>query len=235
MSVKVVCGVGIRDMWKFILKNKLTSFLISIGTANAILTIVFLAFDGKFNLTGKIDSQLAADIGTYLAGTSGTLWGVAGLIVLIQTLHEQKKTRLQQRFETTFFNALESLKARTESLEEHYINCFSKRLLNIVSENGNFPPRDDQVQESTPNNIGKMIIESFECMNFLSLENLKKTYVQDNEEYLARSYYTIIKILNSYSGEKAIYEAILSDYFSSELTALFFYFYFYTHKYARNP
>lgn len=206
-------------MWKFILKNKLTSFLISIGTANAILTIVFLVFDGKFNLTGKIDSQLAADIGTYLAGTSGTLWGAAGLIVLMKTLHvqqdvlgQQKKSSEQQSFETYFLKNLDlfdnAIKEFTEngrdpiikSATEEYLwenDCYDIELGYIC---------DDGVDAIYETDLEENLQRSGERIEELRTKDIELTY---NETFLTNHFYNILDSIKKNSEDANNYEQLV--------------------------
>ena len=206
--------------------------LFFIGTGNALLTGFFLFREGKLNFSGLIDPTLADHIGTYLAGTSGTLWGAAGLIVLIQTLsvqqeglRQQKEVSKQQSFETTFFNSLSRLEKCTQNLSSSYKNSFSKQIIKAYSYNYTQASLDIEDGDLTPNEIGINYYDiNLDHYDIEILDEIESTYVIDYEEYLARQYYNILEFVNEHTSKPYIYYDIISESFSSEITALFYYF-----------
>ncbi len=186
--------------------------------------MAFLAFESKINWSFKIDPTLAADIGTYLAGTSGTLWGAAGLIVLIQTLAVQQEGIQQQRdifnqqsFETTFFNTLKSFKEDLSKLPEDYKNCFTKELYKFLG----YKPKDHR-----PIDLGKRIYSL--PLSYVNDSTIKEKLIGSSptpiETQIVYFFYNILSIIENYPGSQQIYHELLCRTCTLEVVNLALYY-----------
>ncbi|WP_027179788.1 hypothetical protein [Maridesulfovibrio bastinii] len=216
---------------EWIKNNKIISLAIAIGIVNFVGAFIVLAIDHKINFSFHIDSNLAADIGTYLAGTSGTLWGAAGLIVLIQTLkvqqegiEQQRELSNQQSFETTFFNFLNRYNELQKSIDFNKIDPLKKWSYNCakygfnhyklsseeIHEEDLIYPDDPRVDYEFYKTGDSYLKEEFEKMT----EGMRECqYRIDNDlNSLYILFFQIISALEKYNREKPYYTNILSGY-----------------------
>lgn len=195
--------------------EKLATTISIIGVFNIILTVAFLFAEGKLNFSCLIDPVLADHIGTYLAGTSGTLWGAAGLIVLIQTLlaqkegiQQQKKISDQQSFESYFFKHLElfdsSIKIFLEKNEDPIIRVAMDKYRKdneepVSAGNRMYNAFPEEAVEGYGRDLERDLVRGKN-----KLKNLKTTtpFFEYHETFLTHHFYYILDIIKEQKEAK---------------------------------
>ena len=98
--------------------NLMTSALIIGGI---IPLLLLFRFDLYIDLFAKIDSSKANDIGSWLAGTTGAFWGLASILLILQSFDLSRK----QKEEDIFFNLMNNLHNVTNTIHGEFWDTFS--------------------------------------------------------------------------------------------------------------
>lgn len=129
----------LQQFWEDLIPyEKAGTIALCLGIIIAFVFIVWLCFDGNINQSGIIDLEKAAQAGTFIAGTSGVCWALAGVFFFIaalriqsEELNSQKKIMDQQKdifeqqsFETTFFNLLNKIETSREKINFEKVDPF---------------------------------------------------------------------------------------------------------------
>ncbi|OSZ78762.1 hypothetical protein CAP35_11090 [Chitinophagaceae bacterium IBVUCB1] len=130
---------------KKMLSEQFSRFLVFLGFVIIVISVILFAYKHDVNTNEQIDSSLLDNFGSFISGSVGSLWALAGVVLFYVALEKQKealqlqKTELdltrkelkgqreefekqnetlsQQRFENTFFSLLKAQQDIRDNLE----------------------------------------------------------------------------------------------------------------------
>jgi len=106
----------LKNTFTYMTSKQIANCLIILGSFAFLFGLIAFGFNrGEWSAELPIDSSLLSNLGSFLSGTVGGLWALASVFYFIQALSEQRKEIEDnhhlasiQRFETTFFQLLQS-------------------------------------------------------------------------------------------------------------------------------
>ncbi len=140
---KTCCGCTYETIGKI---------LVGLGIVNCIVVLYLFCNDGYIELWGELNIETAAQLGTFIGGTSGPLWALAGVFFFYATLKMQtyqislqrkslrkqrddskKQIQIldQQAFETSFFSIIKRVNEISYIIHPYlfdFLLCDSTRL-----------------------------------------------------------------------------------------------------------
>lgn len=85
---------------------------------------MYFSFSGVFNDGSYVlNSNLAAQYGTFIGGFVGSIFSLAGVFLLFETLNSQKSAFQRQQFENSFFHLLSIYREKVSEME--HLPCTS--------------------------------------------------------------------------------------------------------------
>lgn len=98
---------NIRRLWRDESNSGRWAIGISIiGGLIFIIAIGWFVWSVQFNFFAKLDPELVAHAGGFIGGVVGSLWALAGVLLVYAALQAQRKDFTRQKFETSFFQLL---------------------------------------------------------------------------------------------------------------------------------
>lgn len=101
-------------MTKFLLKF-FSVFCILLGIFISLYFFKKISFEYNYELQNPTDMSSTGQVGDFIGGIVGTIFSLAGFLILILTLNEQTKFAYKERFESKFFDLL---KLHRENIQE---------------------------------------------------------------------------------------------------------------------
>lgn len=91
--------------------------------------IVYFSFSDAFNdWSFVLNSNLAAQYGTFIGGFVGSLFSLAGVLLLFETLNSQKFAFQRQQFENSFFHLLSIYRENVSEMEHTPCTCGGEKI-----------------------------------------------------------------------------------------------------------
>jgi len=152
------------------MKKLFTLFSMLLVIAGIIVAYRFfclLSHEYTIEDTGHVLVDKSGEVGDFIGGVIGTLFSLAGFIILIITLADQSKSNTIERFESNFF---ELVKFHRENVEELKYTVYEKNDLDNIDQE-----IDPVIYESR-----KVFRAVFE--QFLQCRNEIKQYINVNQE-----------------------------------------------------
>ncbi len=221
-----------------------------LGILIAMSFIGWLFYDGNIVFGGKIDLEKAGQAGSFIAGTSGVCWALAGVFFFISALRiqseelkvqldemsQQKDIFKQQTFETTLFNILERIRTIQSKFEFIKVDPFLYWSTSCAKFSPDFYTwTEDEFDDAFP--PGEVIHDEFldqKIDNFLTVEidtviqglRLSQYNIDSNLRLFYDNIFQAINMIEDYGIRKIFYLNLifksLNDY---EIRFIFYWAY----------
>ena len=225
---------------------------LALGIIIAFAFIGWLFYDGNIVLGGKIDLEKAGQAGSFIAGTSGVCWALAGVFFFISALRiqseelnaqisvmdQQREIFEQQSFETTFFNLVNKIETSREKFNFDEVDPFkywSREVAYYGQDFYTFPPHerceesdiyfdDPDINETIAKKAEKKLKEEFP----LIARGLREDQFMLNSDlqFFYINIFQAIYAINDYGKRKENYfELLLSSLHWYEIRFIFYWAY----------
>ena len=181
---------------------------------------------GLIHWGGTVDLDQAAKAGSFLAGTSGVCWALAGVFFFIAALRIQsKEIKLQvdemsqtkdiykqQSFEMTFFTLLSNIEKHRESYDYEIEDYISNRIAlnsNIYSDVKEYSEHQKKIiKEFNDINYDERLTTEFE-QSILLMRETEGDSLNFPRRFLFSTFNTVLELINNHSENQQQYLRIL--------------------------